>query len=426
MSRRILIITVGGSDEPVVSAIKGYNPDFIYFICSGGKPEVASSITIDGKDKNGRVINEKPCLRKKEIKCKKCGEIIEKGEKYPPIIEQAEYSESYEKVVLNDPDDFNEVYEKTKQTIEKALKEGDEIICDFTGGTKTMSSVLAILTAFEFKTKPSIVKGKREDIIKIKELSFPVLENVNSARVDFLLQIVNEFISRYLYYPAKVILENILTYSTFDRETQKKIIEKCELCTCFYYWDIFEYDKSLSILKNYGGRFKDHLNYLLKICEKITGYESVFDLVANAERQAHNSFYDNATARLYRALELFAQKRLKNKYGIETSSVDIEKVKNKEKWEIKKDKEGKIKIGLVDSYELLDELGDEIGKIYREKEKKFKNILNIRNTSKLAHGDRPVNKDDWKKILKFIKDFINDCCNQIKIKIEYFQLPNNF
>jgi len=32
--KRVLILTVGGSPDPNVSAIKTYNPEYVFFICS--------------------------------------------------------------------------------------------------------------------------------------------------------------------------------------------------------------------------------------------------------------------------------------------------------------------------------------------------------------------------------------------------------
>ncbi|MCS7179857.1 MAG: TIGR02710 family CRISPR-associated CARF protein [bacterium] len=427
MNKKVLIITVGGADEPIVNAIKEYKPDFIYFICSGGKVDVASHITVDGKNEKGEIINKNPCIRQKEIKCGKCNTIIKEKIALPPIIEQADYTGKYEKIIINDPDDFTEVYEKTKLCIEEARKIGN-IVADFTGGTKTMSSALSLLCALNFDIIPSLVKGPRKDIIKITEESIPVRENFNYARIDYITKIATYFISHYLYYPAKILIEKTMREIELSSEQERKLREKRDFCDAFYHWDIFEYEKAYEVLKG-NNNLIDYFNYLFKILGKTkgtSGYEKVFDLICNAQRQAENGFYDNACARIYRTLELFAQLRLEIKYKIKTGDVDINKVKDKEKWQEKKDKDGKIKIGLVDAYELLYELEDTFGEIYKKKEKELKHILQIRNNSKLAHGDTPITENQWKEILKFTKEFIEECCNLAKIKIEYLQLPKEF
>jgi len=419
--RKILIITVGGSDEPLVSSIKAHNPDYIYFICSGGESPAASNRTVDGP---GNV-----CIRKKEIKCRKCGNVLQNQEAYPSIIVQSSYTRKFKKVVLNDPDDFSEVYSKTKDVLKEAERKGKEIIADFTGGTKTMSSVLAILTAFHFNIKPSLVKGIRTDIEKIKSDSWVMSENFECARVDCILKIVNSFLLRHLYFPALLLLQEISLIGV-SGETQRKVREMCSIINAFHYWDSFNYDTAFEKLKNFADIYPAPFKYLLKILgkNKNSGYEKVFDLIANAERQANNGFYDNAVARIYRALELFAQIRLKTAYNIDTSQLEkalprfAEKI-NTQKWMKLTNEEGEIKIGLKNAYELLKELGDVIGKVYETKKEQFLENLKLRNESKLAHGDIPVEENGWKRILDFCKIFLEECCAKIGITIQYPEFP---
>jgi len=208
---------------------------------------------------------------------------------------------------------------------------------------------------------------------------------------------------------------------------EKEIREKKEKCEAFYLWDIFHYEEAYKKLKNYAMEYEKEFKFLLRILEKEkrNGYEPFFDLVSNAKRQKEMGYYDNAVARLYRALELFAQIRLKNEYKIETNALEksLDKLKNKEKWEKKKNEKGEIKIGLESDYELLNELEDPIGKIYMENRNEFLNNIKIRNLSYLAHGNDPVKEENWKSFLNFFEKFIKECCNRIGIKWEEVNLP---
>jgi len=418
---RALIITVGGSDAPVVEAVRKHKPDYIYFVCSGGEPNIASSPTIDGE---GKVV-----LVRKEIKCPKCKNIIVSEERRENILKQSGYRRDYKKIEIYDPDNFNEVYQKISDTIDKAKQNGYEIIADFTAGTKTMSSVLAMLSILDFDIKPSLTIGRRRDIIKTEGLSISQIINVNPARVKFFLERVSDLISRYLYYPASLFLERLLEIGLEDT-LRKKINKLWRLCKAFYSWEKFEYQEAFEVLKDYSQEYPEHFNYLLKLLKKDrnTGYEPVFDLISNAQRQAYNGFYDNAVARLYRALELFAQIRLKKEYQIDTSHLEnsLDKLKDKEKWEAKKNEDGEIKIGLKDAYELLLELEDRIGQIYKEKKNKFIENIKLRNNSKLAHGDYPVNEETWRSFFDFCREFIETNLKTIKIKFEHIDLPKNF
>ncbi|MCX7706129.1 MAG: TIGR02710 family CRISPR-associated CARF protein, partial [bacterium] len=416
---KALIITVGGSDKPLVEAIKQYNPDFIYFICTAGKGPEASSPMVDG---DGKV-----CIEKKEIKCSGCSRIVQEQIARENIIKQAGYEGEYRKIEIDGPDDYEEIYQKTKEAIKEAKQKNYEIIADFTGGTKTMTAVLAMLSVLDVDTKPSLTRGKRTDTSGVTGESLSTLIDVSSVRIENMFTLVDILISHYLYNSAYLLLTQSASKIQVSGKMGNILIDKSSLLLAFSYWDNFEYQKAYENLKDYAPKFKNDFDYLLKILgkEKNSGYEMVFDLIMNAERQAHNGYYDNAVARLYRSLELFAQIRLRNKHNIETSELEksLQKLKNPEKWEKKKNEKGEIKIGLQDSYEVLLELGDAFGNVYSQQKKELLNILQIRNNSKLAHGDKPVNEEDWKKMLEFAKNFINECCRKSGITVDYHQLP---
>jgi len=424
---KAMIITVGGSDKPVVNAIKGYKEqiDIIYFICSGGKGNVSSRNIVEGE---GKVIKAK--------RCPKCKEIIE-GEDRENILKQSEYSGKYEIVEISDPDDIEEVHQKISTAISELENKGyKEIIADFTGGTKTMSAVLSMLAVSDFSLKLSLVKGQRRNLERINGESFPEILNVDFLRVEDKMKYIDLLISHYFYYPARIMIENLLK-EDFAENLKKKIRYKLSLCKAFNYWDMFEYEKAFDTLKDFAEdeRCEQHFKYLLKILgkDKNTGYEKVFDLISNARRQASNGYYDNAVVRLYRALELFAQIRLKSKYNVDSSALEksLDKLKikeeNKNKWRERKNEKNEIKLGVKDDYELLSQLQDEFGKIYSERKNEFNNHLQKRNSSKLAHGDKPITKELWNDFFKFCKQFIISCLEKINLKSDFdLDFPTEF
>lgn len=408
MSKKAMVITVGGSFYPVVISIKKHNPDFIYFICSAGKDQKSSSSQcVDGEGE--------PCKND--------------SKSYPNIIIQANYKKGYKKIEIEDPDDFEEIYKKTKEAIKEAKEKYYEIISDFTAGTKAMTAALATISTLDFDIKPYLVKGRRNDLIKTTEGSVPVNleQQFNNYRVEILLKIYENFTLKLLYNSSISILDKILDMG-LKGEMDKFIRQKREKCYSFYLWDIFQYEEAFNLLKEYASEFKYEFDFLLKILEKkkSNGYEKFFDLLSNAKRQAQLGFYDNAVSRLYRALELLEQIRLKKEYDIDTNALEnsLDKLKNKEKWEKKKNEEGKIKIGLQNGFELLDELGDSFGKIYKEHKNEFLDNLKIRNLSKLAHGDEPIKENEWKKFYNFFEKFTKKCFDEIRLIIEEINFPN--
>ena len=131
-------------------------------------------------------------------------------------------------------------------------------------------------------------------------------------------------------------------------------------------------------------------------------------LINNSIRRADEYKYDDAIARLYRAFELIAQIRLST-YRLNSSDLDIdvlleknvseEFIDNLEKTRV----DGKIKIGLIKDFEVLDELGDELGKYFAENRNKINNLTIKRNNSILAHGLESLDAEDFEKFKELVE-----------------------
>ena len=81
------------------------------------------------------------------------------------------------------------------------------------------------------------------------------------------------------------------------------------------------------------------------------------------EARAVQKHYDDAIARLYRAIELFAQVRLEKEFGYKTGDLKLEQLPEHLHDEYRcRIRDGKILLGLVEDYELLLKLGDIFGK----------------------------------------------------------------
>ena len=107
-----------------------------------------------------------------------------------------------------------------------------------------------------------------------------------------------------------------------------------------------------------------------------------------------------------------AQYRLKMKYEIDTSDVDTWHLKTLgmerkvlEKYEELRDEKGKIKLPLRKDFELLQDLGDEIGKKFLE-DKKMQDLLSRRNKSILAHGLVPVKREDAERMFESVREYV--------------------
>ena len=132
-------------------------------------------------------------------------------------------------------------------------------------------------------------------------------------------------------------------------------------------------------------------------------------LINNSIRKADGYKYDDAIARLYRSFELIAQIKLTN-YGIQSSAIDVSLLREKNVSQdfintLEKTREdGKIRIGLVMDFLLLNELGDDLGKYYIENESRIKNLTQKRNNSILAHGLNSQSREDFDEFLEVVID----------------------
>ncbi len=136
---RILICTVGGRPEPVVTAVRE-NPalDHVVFLCSGGRAAAASSTTV--------------CCattRDRRRQCPHCGQEFVQRVRVAPLTQAAELAEGrYSVERVEDPDDLGQVLAACER-IEADLRsrwpqDGAVVIANYTGGTKTMSLGLAL------------------------------------------------------------------------------------------------------------------------------------------------------------------------------------------------------------------------------------------------------------------------------------------
>lgn len=438
---KILLMTVGGSDVPLVFSIKENKPDYIIFFCSEDKePNSSSRVMIDGE---GLVCGD-PCEEKSR----------------PNILKQTGFP--YEKVRIEevDPDDAYRIYLHARSIINQYYKE-HEVLVDFTGGTKSMTAGL-LLAAAEFPNcKPLVVTGLRTNLERVTgDLSRLKFLNQSVVMAVRYKESFRNLLANQEYDSALSILRKL---SHYPDAYEDQVLDRLLLLTgAFADWDNFRYENAFENLNQYTTLrkpSKDMINYKilaeqlvvaknmlnsLKDREKREFNEKdqskgpllVYDLLWNAERKAAMKRFDDAVARLYRAEEMYAQFAL-HRMDISSSDVDIEKLgsvseERRNYYENKRNNEGKIQIGLQDSYDLLYDLGHPIGEVWKKYRSKLLDLLQIRNYSSLAHGIEPVTEEQYKKYRNTLWEFISECDladpiiknNKIKLN-EYVNLPDS-
>lgn len=416
---KILILTVGGSHQPIVTAISSLRPDRVVFICSDGAKGSKSQIIAEGK----------PC------EVRRGNEVIEKLPNIPTQVGLGDrFQQDRDLVLLTDPDNLSECYRLISEKIRSLKLEvsDSDILTDYTGGTKTMSVALTMASLDYGLTVYLTTATTRENIIRVERAERSRRVALASVTVQ---RKIEQFLPRYLEqynYPAAIAeLKYLLEEMELSREDSNRVEQLLDCCSGLDAWDRFDHASAWIYLERYLGKqeIKPAALFLKRVMgsreafcqavdeqfqapDKMRGheYEIVEDLMLNAERRATLERYDDAVARLYRALELLAQVRLWKNYQIKTGDVDIKKLPESlhTKYEsMHSPSNNKIEIALKKSYELLSELSnDPLGLVYQKKANAILDALKIRNYSILAHGLRPVNNSDYQSFSKVIVPFI--------------------
>ncbi len=327
--------------------------------------------------------------------------------------------EDYQIVPMEAIDDFNSCFEIFESKIwEFEYSNDDEeykIIMDYTSGTKTMSASMACCGLFYSKDLIS-VGGDRS----LGEVSAGT-ELINYQN---LYKIYDKFAlmrTRYNFNAHRFIAcVDILNY-IIDLNIHKDSF--LNLCKAYHAWDNMDFEKAYDYLmkvdlnQNEFIEVKKGITQNLKALGTIVHSRSknlkycyvLASLINNSIGKAEEHRYDDAIARLYRAFELTAQIRL-HSHGIKSSDVDtsvlLENNVSKEFVDgLEKTREdGKIRIGLVKDFLLLNELNDDLGKYYIENEKKIKSMTLKRNNSILAHGLESKSEEDFNEFLEVVVD----------------------
>ncbi len=389
-----MIITVGGTPQPIIKSIIEYKPVFVSFLPSQQSFEQVTDIKRQVKEVTG-------------------------------IEFQSEIT------IVDNVNDLYHCFKKAEEAVERVLKKGysgKRVIVDYTGGTKNMSvalSLAAINNGFVFsyvggkeRTKNGVgvvVNGTEEVYTNINPWDFLGLEERKVMSILF---------NNYQFMAAKAVADSISQKSS----KLKPIFQKISiLIEGFYLWDMFRHKEAKDKFKSINlddlvaiddDNIRDFAQKAIKIIKKLDDIlkksyggnklciELINDLFSNAERRFHEGKIDDAILRLYRIVEMTAQLRLIENFNIDTSDVKPDQIPEELRDEYlksyKSESDGKIKIPLEASYRLLELLGDPYGKLFIQNKQRFQDIQTARNYSYLAHGFRSSSEKAYINLRNFL------------------------
>jgi CRISPR-associated protein (TIGR02710 family) len=323
-----------------------------------------------------------------------------------------------EKEINNEINDVEILYEYYVSTIKKYLDKGftkENSVVDYTSGTKSMSAALVSAAISLEVDRLSYVYGERNEgrVITGTEKS----STISPSKI-FSAKLLNQFVTLYNAYQfeaAKLFLENSIIHPKYSKEKHFFI----KLSEMFSSWDKFDFknafnnfrelDKELLTEFDSIAKFKNKYNtQLINLGKDELNSEKINDLIFNAIRRGEAGKYDDATARLYRALEMIGQINFYKEFNCFTGNVILDSLPQKAKDflinERKYSEKGKIKIALDDTFKVLNKINNRAGNIYMENLDIFRKHLNKRNDSILAHGNTPISKESFENFLVFIEE----------------------
>ncbi len=401
MTKKIkaMVISVGGSVEPLIVTINSHQPEFVCFFAS------EQSVDKIGEIKQGVNVNF-----------------------------------ADRKVIVSDPQDLLECYHKSMECVERLREAGyerDEVLIDFTGGTKPMSGTLlaaSLAEGYNFV----YVGGKERDknslgvVISGKEMIINGPNPWDIYAVEHRKKLCLYF-NRYQFSACLEIINEALDRCQADSPEEELFKGLMDAVNGYLEWDRFEHRKARDLLskgyksldlfarltgnnkiKSFIQGLKINLDYLNQFSQSTRNYQDlsrwhVLDLLGNAKRRACEGKHDDAVARIYRALEMSAQWKLLSGYGINTSRVKPDEIPEgiREAYRQKYLDGDILKLPLAASFNLLHALQDPMGDKFIEMEEEINKILYTRNHSILAHGIKPVGTGVFEKF----NDVVLRVCN---------------
>jgi len=399
MSNSILLCTVGGSHQPILTAIRECQPTFVQFFASGtdattGRPGSISTITGKGTP----------------IEVRRGAKDIEHLPNIPTQLGLTAQGFDAKEIPSDDLDQSVTLIAETVKELRERFP-GAAFIADYTGGTKTMTAALVMVAVEAQDIALQVVTGPRADLIKVTDGNQAGLAvGVEGIRLRRGMQPFVDAWRRYAYGEAADGLGQLPLPRENALRAELQLARG--LSRTFDAWDRFDHAAAEEQLELYRQRLGKEagavIGPLFTALKQLNAAPDspqrtparLWDLWLNAQRRAAQGRYDDAVARCYRLLEWTAQWLLATK-GINTSDLRPEQIPDS--LPIAPNADGKRQAGLRNAWELAaHHLGGEVHAFVEAERSHMLDQLKKRNYSILAHGDQPIARSDWEAFSSWI------------------------
>jgi CRISPR-associated protein (TIGR02710 family) len=399
LTSRAMLVSLGGSPEPVLYTLNQQQPAYILFFVSaesvGQIREVIQGLTFPWQD--------------------------------------------IDRIVSPSAEILGDCYRALRDRLPDKLAQWDitpeDVLVDYTGGTKSMSAALVLATIEQAhrysyvggverdKGGVGVVLGGRERMHYIQNPWKEVAQE-ERKRISLLFATAR-------YETAQEEIQRMLMHvEESDRELWQAM---AALVEAYGDWDSFnprsaknKLGRAFNFLKPYarGAREQQpgiaqlvleveaHLAFLSRLTSPDGRDEAyILDLIANADRRAHvEGKYEDGVARLYSCLERGAKFRLLRRFGVSTEDVKAEQLPESVRAEFEHKyrdaRDSTIKLPLFASYRLLDALGDELGQGFMARQEDIFKLLSLRNLSPLGHGENPVGRQGYDRFRALLVELL--------------------
>lgn len=407
--QRVLIVTVGGSHEPILQAVRDHRPDMTFFLCSGDAPgRKGSHLEVRGPG----MVNHSRAATTPDL---------------PNIVVQlGEALQQWDLMLIDDVDSLDACYRVAVSTLATARERfpAARLIGDFTGGTKSMSAGLAMAAADDGDCELALVSGIRRDTLRVAsgtQSTRPV--GVWDIRLRKNLALVRDRLMSFDYGGAAKALNAAAKSFPASAEDRLAIDEALTLCRAFEAWDCFDHALARDLLsavrpRLFASELGEYWSAVEILCADLeilrrpgqgklrSPYLVAEDVLFNAERRARQGRFDDAIGRIYRAVEAIAQIRLLTRYGIDTGKVDPQVIPEDFRAQLLDSRQ----IPLSKAWTLLGALSDPVGQKFAAHQSRVDYFSRWRNFSISAHGFQRVGDEEYQRygmpMIAFCRDLI--------------------
>jgi CRISPR-associated protein (TIGR02710 family) len=381
-----LLATVGGSHQPIVTAIRQHAPERVLFFCTDRDPatgKAGSRVQIEGQ---GLCIKAAPKDEKPTL---------------PNIPTQCALAPDGWEVYIVPADDLDGAFTSMRAAIaeERARSPGARLLADYTGGTKTMTAALVLAALESPDVELCLVTGSRGDLVRVAEgTQGATSASVEGVRLMRAMQPYLDAWQRFAYAEAAAGLaalpapRDAVLRGTRDRAR--------DLSAAFAAWDRFDHRRAAALLDLYERVAAPAFATWYAPLRVLSGPDStkrtgllIWDLWLNALRRAHDGRYDDAVARAYRVIEWTAQWLLETRAGLRTADLPADAAAEAG---IAAGRDGRFQAGLWAAWQLVEKrVGGAAAALIAAQRSAMLDHLRRRNESILAHGFAPVGPADW-------------------------------